>query len=150
MESAKQFLQGMGHKARQDLYELPINLSYTEAQNYIKKFKAFDKDGDGHIRYVKAMFYFSCIKSTFISWQCISPFYYCSKKDLRKALEEIGEQVSEAQLRELIAEVDVNQNSTIEEEEFLIVSISYFKPIVNKFYNSWWAPWRVVPWLIIG
>jgi len=63
-------------------------------------------------------------------------FLLCSKKDLRKALEEIGEQVSEAQLRELIAEVDVNQNSTIEEEEFLIVSISYFKPIVNKFYNS--------------
>ena len=50
LESAKQFLQGMGHKARQDLYELPINLSYAEAQNYIKKFKAFDKDGDGHIR----------------------------------------------------------------------------------------------------
>ena len=46
----------------------------------------------------------------------------CSKKDLRKALEEIGEQVSETQLRELIAEVDVNQNSTIEEEEFLMVS----------------------------
>lgn len=46
----------------------------------------------------------------------------CSKKDLRKALEEIGEKVSEAQLRELIAEVDVNQNSTIEEEEFLMVS----------------------------
>ena len=45
-----------------------------------------------------------------------------SKKDLRKALEEIGQPVSEAQLRDLIAEVDVNQNSTIEEEEFLIVS----------------------------
>ena len=49
-ESAKVFLQGMGCKARQELYDLPINLSYTEAQNYIKKFKAFDKDGDGHIR----------------------------------------------------------------------------------------------------
>ena len=49
-ESAKLFLQGMGCKARQELYDLPINLSYTEAQNYIKKFKAFDKDGDGHIR----------------------------------------------------------------------------------------------------
>lgn len=47
---------------------------------------------------------------------------FCSKKDLRKALEEVGMQVSEAQLRELIAEVDVNQNSTIEEEEFLTVS----------------------------
>ena len=45
-----------------------------------------------------------------------------SKKDLRKALEEIGEKVDEAQLRDLIAEVDVNQNSTIEEEEFLMVT----------------------------
>lgn len=51
--------------------------------------------------------------------------WFCSKKDLRKALEEIGQNVSEAQLRELIAEVDVNQNSTIEEEEFLIVSKRY-------------------------
>lgn len=51
--------------------------------------------------------------------------WFCSKKDLRKALEEIGQNVSEAQLRELIAEVDVNQNSTIEEEEFLIVSNRY-------------------------
>ena len=45
-----------------------------------------------------------------------------SKKDLRKALEEIGEKVDETQLRDLIAEVDVNQNSTIEEEEFLMVT----------------------------
>ena len=40
-------------------------------------------------------------------------------------MEEIGEDVSEAQLRDLIAEVDVNQNSTIEEEEFLMVSNEY-------------------------
>lgn len=93
MESARHFLQGMGYKARQDLYELPINLSYIEAENYKRTFKAFDKDGDGHI----------------------------SKKDLRKALEEIGEKVDETQLRDLIAEVDVNQNSTIEEEEFLML-----------------------------
>jgi len=45
-----QYLQGMGYKARQELNDLPINLSYTEAQSYLEKFKAFDKDGDGHIR----------------------------------------------------------------------------------------------------
>ena len=50
MESARHFLQGMGYKARQDLYDLPINLSYIEAENYKRTFKAFDKDGDGHIR----------------------------------------------------------------------------------------------------
>lgn len=51
LESAKRFLQGMGYKAHQELKDLSnINLSYTEAQNYLKTFKAFDKDGDGHIR----------------------------------------------------------------------------------------------------
>jgi len=62
----------------------------------------------------------------YFNWTSLFIIHFLSKKDLRKALEEIGEDVSEAQLRELIAEVDVNQNSTIEEEEFLIVSIKKF------------------------
>ena len=33
----------------------------------------------------------------------------------------MGEKVSEEELRELIAEVDINKNYTIEEEEFLQV-----------------------------
>lgn len=41
--------------------------------------------------------------------------------DLKKALLEMGEKVSEEELRELIAEVDINKNYTIEEEEFLQV-----------------------------
>ena len=36
-------------------------------------------------------------------------------------MQEMGASVSEDELRELIAEVDINQNATIEEEEFLQV-----------------------------
>lgn len=45
----------------------------------------------------------------------------CSVLDLRKVLTEMGEIVDESQLRELIAEVDLNKNNTIEEDEFLQV-----------------------------
>ena len=45
--------------------------------------------------------------------------------DLRKALQEMGEKVSEEELRELIAEVDINKNGNIEEEEFLQVGLFY-------------------------
>ena len=37
-ESAKLFLQGMGYKTRQELYDLPIDFSNTEAQDNIEKF----------------------------------------------------------------------------------------------------------------
>ena len=37
--------------------------------------------------------------------------------------QEMGASVSEEELRELIAEVDINQNATIEEEEFLQVCV---------------------------
>ena len=61
----------------------------------------------------------------------LSPYYVCtyhsnllhlcSVLDLRKVLTEMGEVVDESQLRELIAEVDLNKNNTIEEDEFLQV-----------------------------
>ena len=75
----------------------PINLSYQEAKHYSEIFKTFDKDRDGHI----------------------------SIHDLRKALREMGEKVDDDELRALIAEVDINKNCTIEEEEFLQVGIMH-------------------------
>ena len=94
MEAAKLFLLTMGLKVATEVRNVPINLSYQEAKHYSQIFKDFDKDNDGHI----------------------------SIHDLRKALKEIGENVSDDHLRELIAEVDINKNCTIEEEEFLQVS----------------------------
>ena len=46
-------------------------------------------------------------------------FVTLSVLDLRKVLKEMGEEVDERQLRDLIAEVDINKNNTIEQEEFL-------------------------------
>ena len=52
--AAEQYLESMGYLARKEVREVPISLSYTDAQNYLKKFKAFDRDGDGHIRCIHA------------------------------------------------------------------------------------------------
>ena len=49
--AAELYLESMGFLARKEAREVPISLSYTEAQSYLNTFKAFDKDGDGHIRY---------------------------------------------------------------------------------------------------
>lgn len=89
------FLQTMGLKVASEVRDAPINLSYQEAKQYSQIFKTFDKDRDGHI----------------------------SIHDLRKALREMGEKVNEEELRGLIAEVDINKNATIEEEEFLQVGV---------------------------
>ena len=88
------FLQTMGLSVAREVRDVPICLSYQEANELLKIFKSFDKDKDGHI----------------------------STHDLRKALTEMGQSVSDDELRELIAEVDINKNCTIEEEEFLQVS----------------------------
>ena len=97
MDDARQYLEGMGYKVRKELQGAPINLSYQEAMKYSKVFKGLDSDKDGHI----------------------------SIQDLRKALNEMGETVSDDELRALIAEVDVNKNCTIEEEEFLQVNFGH-------------------------
>lgn len=83
----------MGLSVARDVRDVPINLSYQEANELLKVFKKLDKDKDGHI----------------------------STQDLRKALTEMGEKVTDDELRDLIAEVDINKNCTIEEEEFLQV-----------------------------
>ena len=85
----------MGLKVASDVRDVPINLSYQEAKRYSQIFKSFDKDRDGHI----------------------------SIRDLRKALSDMEVKISDQELRDLIAEVDINKNCTIEEEEFLQVSV---------------------------
>ena len=93
MADAKLFLQTMGFKVRHEVRNVEIKLSYQEAKRYTEIFKSLDKDKDGHI----------------------------SIYDLKRALKDMGESVSDKELRDLIAEVDINKNATIEEEEFLQV-----------------------------
>lgn len=83
----------MGLKARTDVRNVEIKLSYQEAKHFTQVFKSLDRDRDGHI----------------------------SIYDLRQALKDMGETLTDKELRELIAEVDINKNATIEEEEFLQV-----------------------------
>ncbi len=101
------FLQTMGLKVASEVRDAPINLHYQEAKQYSQIFKTFDKDKDGHI----------------------------SIHDLRKALREMGEKVDDEELRGFIAEVDINKNATIEEEEFLQVGV----------VKMWWALYRDGP-----
>lgn len=103
-ENAHHFLQTMGLSVARDVRNVPISLSYQEANELLKIFKNFDKDKDGHI----------------------------STHDLRKALTEMGETVSDDELRELIAEVDINKNCTIEEEEFLQVDMSVAQCVLSQ------------------
>ncbi len=83
----------MGLKVASEIRDVPINLSYQEAKHYSQIFKTLDKDKDGHI----------------------------SIHDMKRALAEMDIKVSDQELRDLIAEVDINKNCTIEEEEFLQV-----------------------------
>ena len=116
MDDARQYLEGMGYKVRKELQEAPINLSYQEAMKYTRVFKGLDSDKDGHI----------------------------SIQDLRKALNEMGEAVSDDELRALIAEVDINKNCTIEEEEFLQVNFGHVffgMGTVYVLYITRWLKW---------
>ena len=45
--------------------------------------------------------------------------------EIGKVLTNIGEHVSSEQLKDLVAEVDLNKNTTIELEEFLKVSMTH-------------------------
>lgn len=80
-------------------------------------------DVDEHVRRVEVNFSDEDIKVLEKKFQkvnkskrgCLSSF------DLRKMLKEMGEEVSDKQLHELIAEVDTNRNSCVELDEFLQV-----------------------------
>lgn len=86
----------MGYRLKRDLIRANSSLDNVDVEGYTKVFKEFDRDGDGHI----------------------------SSRDLRKLLEKLGEVVNENQLRDLISEVDIDNNSMIELNEFLQVSIN--------------------------
>ncbi|EDV21156.1 uncharacterized protein TRIADDRAFT_64277 [Trichoplax adhaerens] len=90
-EKAHAFLKTMGYRLKRDLIGSNISLDNVDVEAYKRVFKDFDRDGDGHI----------------------------SPRDLRKLLEKLGKDVGESEVRDLISEVDVDNNSMIELDEFL-------------------------------
>ena len=83
----------MGLEVQEHVRRVEVNFSAEEIQAYERVFKKFDLDGKGRIS-----------------------FY-----NLRRLLKDVGEDLSDEQLHDLIAEVDINKNTTIELDEFLQV-----------------------------
>jgi len=72
-----------------------VQFSFTpeEIANFKKAFSLFDKDGDGSI----------------------------TVKELRIVMRQLGQNPSDAEIREMVAEVDIDGSGTIDFNEFLIV-----------------------------
>ena len=84
----------MGLDVHEHVRRVEVNFNDEEIKQYEKMFQKITKSKRG----------------------CLNSF------DLRNMLKEMGEEVSDKQLHELIAEVDINKNSCVELDEFLQVS----------------------------
>lgn len=91
IEEAQEFLGAMGLDVQEHVRRVEVNFSDKEVQEYERKFQKMNKSKRG----------------------CLNSF------DLKSMLKEMGEEVSDKQLHELIAEVDTNRNSCVELDEFL-------------------------------
>lgn len=96
IEEAQEFLGAMGLDVQEHVRRVEVNFSDKEIQEYERKFQKMNKSKRG----------------------CLNSF------DLKSMLKEMGEEVSDKQLHELIAEVDTNRNSCVELDEFLQVGLT--------------------------
>ena len=83
----------MGLDVQEHVRRVEVNFSEEEITEYEKVFQRVSKSKTG----------------------CVSSL------DLRNMLKEMGEEVSDKQLHDVIAEVDTNRNSCVELDEFLQV-----------------------------
>ena len=83
----------MGLDVQEHVRRVEVNFSEDEIKEYERVFQRVNKSKTG----------------------CVSSL------DLRNMLKEMGEEVSEKQLHDVIAEVDTNRNSCVELDEFLQV-----------------------------
>ena len=95
IKDAQEFLGAMGLDVQEHVRRVEVNFSDEEIKEYEKKFHKVNKSKRG------------CLNSL----------------DLKNMLKEMGEEVSDKQLHELIAEVDTNRNSCVEMDEFLQVRL---------------------------
>ena len=95
IKDAHEFLGAMGLDVQEHVRRVEVNFSDEEIKEYEKKFQKVNKSKRG----------------------CLNSF------DLRNMLKEMGEEVSDKQLHELIAEVDTNRNSCVDLDEFVQVCV---------------------------
>ena len=81
----------MGLEAKGSPKTYSVNLTQAEVALYAKEFKSFDTNNDGHIK----------------------------AAELRVALKNMGEEVTDEQLHDLIESIDLNRNGAIELDEYL-------------------------------
>eukprot|EP01135_Chromosphaera_perkinsii_P003140 Nk52_evm29s236 gene=Nk52_evmTU29s236 len=90
-KDAMAFLETMGLSAPNEPKTYSVNLTKAEVALYAKEFKSFDTNNDGHIK----------------------------AAELRVALRNMGEEVTDEQLHDLIEAIDLNRNGAIELDEYL-------------------------------
>ena len=95
IKDAHEFLGAMGLDVQEHVRRVEVNFSDEEIKEYENKFQKVNKS----------------------KRRCLNSF------DLRNMLKEMGEEVSDKQLHELIAEVDTNRNSCVDLDEFVQVCV---------------------------
>ncbi|GAU98062.1 hypothetical protein RvY_09260 [Ramazzottius varieornatus] len=92
MEQAVEFIhKDMGRSVQAESRNVPINFTLDEVNRYLSQFKTLDKENKGYI----------------------------TIPDIRRTLKQHGETVSDAELHELLNEVDMNRNGQIDTGEYL-------------------------------
>lgn len=92
LEHCTKFLQlEMGLNLKAESAAVPINFSKEEINTYINRFRALDTDNKGYI----------------------------TVNDLRRYFKKVGEHVTEDQLHDMLAEVDLSKNAQVDVGEFL-------------------------------
>ncbi|XP_059058144.1 glycerol-3-phosphate dehydrogenase, mitochondrial [Achroia grisella] len=126
IKTASEFLANemgqMVNRASRD--KIPINLSKTEIQTYIKRFQIIDKDRKGFVsindirRSLKSMGLTPSQEeiSAILSEIDVT---YNGQLEIQDYLQNYGEEVTGEQLHEILREIDTNMNGQVELDEYL-------------------------------
>ncbi|XP_027368886.1 calmodulin-2/4 isoform X1 [Abrus precatorius] len=100
-------------------------LTDEQISEFKEAFSLFDKDGDGLISQIPFFFFFSSISFSFLDLCSCLCFTFknaagcITTKELGTVMRSLGQNPTEAELQDMINEVDADGNGTIDFPEFL-------------------------------